>query len=153
MIQMIENIFVAKQSGQMLQSATEVQVVQGYGITGDRYFSKRKYSAKNITFIESEVIDAYNERYQQSISRDCLRRNVITNNVDLNELVGKKFSIGGAVFYGVELCEPCIKLGRYLSNDVMPKWKVVNAFLRKGGLRAEVLEGGIISIGMAFIIQ
>lgn len=143
---MIENIFVAAKSGHVLQPVNDVQVVQGCGITGDRYFNKRK----NITFVQREVIDAYNERYQQSISHSCMRRNVITSGVDLNALVGKTFAIGEAVFYGVELCEPCIKLGDCLSNDVMPRWKVVNAFLRKGGLRAEVIEGGIISVGMLF---
>jgi MOSC domain-containing protein YiiM len=150
---MIENIFVAKQPGQTMQHVSEVEVVHGYGITGDRHYKKRKDSGKNITFIEREIIETYNLRYQQSITAGCLRRNVITHNVNLNALVGKHFAIGDAVFYGIELCEPCMKIGDYLSNQVMPKWKVVNTFLRKGGLRADVIKSGIISVGMAFEIQ
>ncbi|EAW30841.1 MOSC [marine gamma proteobacterium HTCC2143] len=145
---MIEAIFVAKKSKQELQRVNDVQVVFGSGITGDRYFNKAKRPGQNITFIESEAIEAYNTSRNQSISLGETRRNIITKGVDLNALVGVEFSIGNAMFRGVELCEPCRVLGQLLENASLSKTAVIKAFLTSGGLRADVIGSGIVKVGM-----
>jgi MOSC domain-containing protein YiiM len=148
---MIRAIFVSKKSRQALQGVNEVQVVLGAGITGDRHFKKSKYPGQNITFVEIESIEKFNLTYNQSIGLGSTRRNVVTKGVDLNALVGKEFSIGKARFRGVELCEPCSVLGRFLGNERVSKTEIVKAFLVSGGLRADVIGGGIISVGMSFV--
>ena len=148
---MIEAIFVSKKSKEELQRVNEVQVVMAAGITGDRYFKKARFPGQNITFIGQESIERYNSQYAQSIDIGATRRNIITKGVDLNALVGKDFSIGGAKFRGVELCQPCRKLAQLLANESISKTEVMLAFLHSGGLRADIIGGGIISTGMALI--
>ncbi len=147
---MIHAIYVAKKPKDPLQQVDEVQVVFGAGITGDRYFKKAKYPGQNVTFIELEAIEKYNEDFGQAIGMSATRRNIVTEGVDLNALVGKEFAIGTAKFRGVELCEPCSLLGRLLENSAMSRADVVRAFLTSGGLRADVIQTGIVSVGMPF---
>ena len=145
---MIEAIFVSQKPREPLQQVDEVQVVAGAGITGDRHFRKRRYPGQNITFIARETIEQYNHDHGQTIRLDATRRNVLTYGVDLNALAGKEFEIGGALFYGVELCEPCSVLGKLLGNTTITPSEVIKAFYNKGGLRADIIRGGILRTGM-----
>ncbi len=148
---MIEAIFVSKKSRQELQEVHEVQVVFGSGITGDRHFNKAKRPGQNITFIEAESIEKYNSLFGQSITLRETRRNIITKGVDLNSLVGVEFSIGKAMFRGVELCEPCSVLGKLLENQSISQTEVIRAFSGSGGLRADVIATGIVEVGMPIV--
>ena len=150
---MIEAIFVAKKSRQALQQTHAVQVVFGWGITGDRHFKKANKKGQNITFIEAEAVDEYNQLLGQAISPQQTRRNVITRGVDLNALVGVEFSIGGAKFKGVELCQPCSVLGRLLENQWVSRSQDIQAFLGRGGLRADIISSGVVGVGMPLIIS
>ena len=69
------------------------------------------------------------------------RRNVVTDGVRLSELVGARFRIGGALFRGTGLCEPCRYLERLTGKGAF------EALRRRGGMRADVLEGGTIARG------
>ncbi|ETX11293.1 sulfurase [Marinomonas ushuaiensis DSM 15871] len=147
---MIQAIYVAKKSKQSQVGIDAVKVDAGKGIVGDRNYGKRSEVGQNITFVESEAIAAFNANFGQSISQSSTRRNIITQSVRLNQLVGQEFSIGNVRFYGVELCEPCGTLGRALSNDSLTSSQVVKAWARTGGLRANVLTTGILRVGMQF---
>ncbi|BFM51234.1 MOSC domain-containing protein [Marinomonas sp. THO17] len=147
---MIKAIFVAKQSNQGQIELDAVKVDAGKGIVGDRYYGKKGDDGPNITFVESEAIANYNQNFAQQIQLADTRRNVVTQGIALNELVGKRFRIGDAEFYGVELCEPCALLGRRLANDEMSAAQVVKAWLHKGGLRADVICSGVVRVGMSF---
>ena len=149
---MIEAIFVSKKSRQALQQAYAVQVVFGCGITGDRHFKKANKKGQNITFIEAEAVDEYNQLLGQAISHQQTRRNVITRGVDLSALVGVEFSIGDAKFRGVELCQPCSVLGRLLENQWVSRSQVIQAFIGSGGLRADVINSGVVGVSMPLVI-
>ena len=56
-------------------------------------------------------------------------------------LVGKRFRVGEVVLEGLRLCEPCEHLGSLTRPGVR------EALLHRGGLRAQVLEGGLIKVG------
>jgi MOSC domain-containing protein YiiM len=98
-------------------------------------------------------VDEYNQLLGQAISPQQTRRNVITRGVDLNALVGVEFSIGGAKFKGVELCQPCSVLGRLLENQWVSRSQVIQAFLGRGGLRADIISSGVVGVGMPLIIS
>ncbi len=148
---MITAIFVAPKARQPQLQVDTVQVVFGCGITGDRHFKKSKRPGQNITFIAAETIENFNQAYGQSTAMGATRRNIITRGIDLNALVGQTFSIGDATFRGVELCEPCIVLARALANKELSRNGVLKAFQTCGGLRADVIGSGIISVGMPLI--
>ena len=71
------------------------------------------------------------------------RRNVTTRGVRLNELVGRRFRIGGDVLCeGTRLCEPCAHL-----EVVTGKGGLCRLLAGRGGLRARLLTGGVIRTG------
>ncbi|MBJ7537435.1 MOSC domain-containing protein [Marinomonas transparens] len=147
---MIQAIFVAKKSKLSQVGIDAVKVDAGKGIVGDRYYGKKGDDGPNITFVESEEIVAFNANFGQSIALADTRRNIVTQGVRLNQLVGKEFTIGDVRFYGVDLCEPCASLGRSLANGSLTPPQVVKAWLHRGGLRANVLSTGIVREGMPF---
>ena len=145
---MIKAIFTASENLGGQRQVPAIDLVAGKGIKGDRNFDRSQWPGQNITFIELEEINAFNQRFSQQISLSDTRRNVITEGVRLNDLVGQIFRIGDVSFKGVELCEPCSTLGALLQNDSLSKKAVVKAFTHKAGLRADVLSDGQISVGM-----
>ena len=63
--------------------------------------------------------------------------------VRLNDLVGKRFSVGGVECVGVELCEPCSHL------ESLTRPGIMRDLVHRGGLNADILVGGTISVGDA----
>ena len=70
------------------------------------------------------------------------RRNIITKDIRLNELIGKELIVGNVKLKAHDLCRPC----KYLQNKLKQN-NFVKEFLHKGGLRCEVLIGGKINVG------
>jgi MOSC domain-containing protein YiiM len=143
----IETIFVANASGAPQEPVDAVRVVVGRGIQGDRNFGKRTYAGRNVTFVEAEEIERFRSVSGLAIDMAGTRRNIVTRGVRLSELVGKDFAIGEARFRGIELCEPCSKLGARLQTEQVSAAKVVKLFAHRAGLRADVIATGTIRIG------
>ena len=70
------------------------------------------------------------------------RRNIITKNIQLNDLVGKQFKCGAIKLKVNDLCRPCKDLQNRLGKD-----NIIKEFLRRGGLRCEILSSGTINVG------
>ena len=137
-------IGIAKESNQKLkiEKVNNVEVIAGKGIKGDRYYHDYNEAKKQITLIESENIDYYNKKFSTNFSYLDFRRNLITENIQLNDLVGKKLSIGQIDIEVHDLCRPC----KYL-QEILGKDNIVKEFLRRGGLRCEILVSGNIQVG------
>jgi len=141
----VEQILVAGKKGTPRSPVDRVVAVQGKGLEGDRYFGQGpgRYAAdRQVTLIEAEAVDAVRAAGIPFTPADA-RRNVVTRGVRLNELVGRTFRVGAAVLRGVELCHPCGHLAKLTYRGVTRDLKM------RGGLRAEVLEGGEIHVGDA----
>lgn len=144
-------IYVAAVKDAALMGYRKVSVRAGKGIEGDRYFSttgknRSSYQGQpdwEITLIEAEVIDAFNQRTGNKFHHSEFRRNLITRNIRLNDLVGKVFQIGDISFYGVQLCEPCAKLQKRLGVRILPD------LVNQGGLRAQIRSNGMLSVDQA----
>ena len=144
----IESIHIATAAGAPMLSRVEVSVTAGAGIDGDRYaaqvgkFSDKPKSGRQITFIEAEAIEALATELGITLQAGETRRNVVTRGVPLNHLVGREFEAGSVRFRGTELCEPC----QYLT-ELTGKPGILPGLTHRGGLRAEVLQGGLLSLG------
>ena len=140
----IIEIGITKKNNQKLkiEKVNNVEVVAGKGIKGDRNYHDFNEPRKQITLIESENIDYYNQKFNTNFSYLDLRRNLITKNIQLNELVGKKLSIGQIDIQVHDLCRPCNYLQEILGKD-----NIIKEFLRRGGLRCEILISGNIKVG------
>ena len=125
-----------------IDQVDNIEVIQGKGIVGDRYFLENNKKRKQITLIEIENIDFYNKISQTNIPAIKFRRNIITEDVSLNDLLNKEFFVGKIKLKAHDLCRPCIPLQESLAQK-----NLIKHFLRKGGLRCEILSSGKISIG------
>ena len=68
-----------------------------------------------------------------------LRRNVVCAGVDLNTLTGgAEFEVQGVVFRGREECRPCY----WMDQSFGPGAEA--ALHGRGGLRAEIVRGGVL---------
>ena len=139
----VVGIYIASRRGDPTQPREQIHVLAGRGIEGDRYFHSPEdqpdRTGTQITFIEQETIDAMC-RDGVEISPDQTRRNIVTQGVALNELVGKKFSVGNIQLRGIRLCEPC----DYLASRTHPQVK--QSMAHRGGLRADILADGYIHL-------
>ena len=61
---------------------------------------------------------------------------------ELNNLVKKEIKIGTIKILPYELCKPCLHLEQMVNGK-----DIIKEFLRRGGLRCEVLVSGKIKIG------
>ena len=127
-------------------SVPEVRAIAGAGLEGDRYCRERgtfskKSPSNQVTLIEAEALEAAGRDYGLEVAAEESRRNVLTCGVALNHLVGREFQIGEVRLRGLKLCEPCTHLQNLTGKPVL------KALRHRGGLRAEILSGGVIKVG------
>lgn len=140
-------IHVAAAAKGPMVSVTEVRAVPGKGLEGDRYFSKvgtysnNPGSGRDVTLIEIEAIEALKRDYGIELNPGDSRRNIVTRAVPLNHLVGQEFKIGEVTLRGIRLCEPCSHLEKLSHKGVQ------RGLIHRGGLRTEIVTGGIIRVG------
>ena len=125
-----------------IEEFDSIDVVANKGILGDRHFKDFNDPYCQLSLIESENIDYYNNKYGLNIPYVNFRRNIVTKGIKLNELIGKKLKIGKVEVEGVDLCRPCRHLTEMLGQD-----NILKEFLRRGGLRCQILSSSNIKVG------
>lgn len=135
-----------------MTSRSEARAVPGKGLEGDRYFDgKGTFSPSpqkpdyEITLAEKEKIEAFAIESGLPFTTFHARRNVVTEGVDLNALVGREFLLGEVRIRGIRLCEPCA----YLAKTTFPE--ALRSLVHKGGLRAQIITEGTIRVGDAVV--
>ena len=141
-INKVFKIGISKKNSEKINEINEIEVLSGTGIIGDRHFRGLKHNRGQITLIETENIDYYNNKYKTEISYIDFRRNIITEGIELNNLIKKEMEIGPVKIFPYELCRPCLHLERMVKGK-----DIIKEFLLRGGLRCEVLDSGKIKIG------
>jgi hypothetical protein len=136
----VEAILTAADAEQPLRRRDSVAAVSGRGLEGDRYHDGRgTFSAPGrgyeLTLVEAEVLDAHGLAWEQS------RRNIVTTGIALNGFVGRRFRVGGALCAGRRLAEPCAHLEKLSGPGLL------RPLVHRAGLRADILEGGVIAVG------
>jgi|TARA_B110000438_G_C15813696_1_gene650896 MOSC domain-containing protein YiiM len=135
-------IGLCKIKSQKVDEVSKIKVLSNKGIIGDRHFHDHQSYKGQITLIEKENIDYYNNKYNTKISYIDFRRNVITEGIELNDLVRKEIEVGTVKILPYELCRPCSHLEQMVGYN-----NIIKEFLRKGGLRCKVLVSGEVNIG------
>lgn len=146
----ITQILIAESPAAPMVEVASVLAVPGFGLQGDRYFSGAgtfspdpRKPAFELTLIESEQIEAFAARSGLAFTAHMARRNIVTEGVDLNALVGVEFVLGPVRILGIRLCEPC----EYLASISVPE--VLPGLTQRAGLRAQILSEGLVSVGDA----
>jgi MOSC domain-containing protein YiiM len=129
-----------------MQALAQARLVAGSGIEGDRYaLGTGTYSPfpdiREVTLIEVESLIALQRDHGVTLPVEAHRRNLTTEAVPLNHLVGRRFRVGGVLLEGGRLNTPC----RYL--DLVTGLSVCDLLVHRSGLNARILEGGSIAPG------
>ena len=142
-------IHIADAASEDMKELPFAELIKDKGIKGDRYFKGTgKYSdildVRDVTLIEKEVLDALEENQPPLQDKSIIlkphehRRNLTTEGVPLNYLVGKQFKIGDAVLEGGRLNFPCKYLEELLNR------RLVLPLYNRSGLNCRVVKSGII---------
>jgi MOSC domain-containing protein YiiM len=144
----VEAIFLSPEHGELPAPVERVNARAGRGLEGNRYYWDDGTAPPGcaITLIASEAVEAAVSEGDLSVEPAATRRNVLTRGIDVNALVGKRFRIGTVECEGVELCEPCQSL------EAMTQPGMIKAFVHRGGLNADILTDGEISVGDAVVV-
>jgi MOSC domain-containing protein YiiM len=143
----VEGIYITPKHGELPQPVERVTAVAGRGLEGNRYFAEDAEPGRALTLVAAEAVEAMEVEHGISLEPRETRRNVVTRGVDVNSLVGKRFRIGDVECEGVELCEPC----RHLESLTKPG--TIKGLVHRGGLNADILEGGAINVGDAVVVS
>ena len=147
------HIHIAPIASAKMVELNTAELVPGRGIVNDRYYNQNgSYSKipdiRDVTLIENEVLDALASNQPPLQEKPIIlkpiehRRNLTTFGVPLNYLVGKKFQIGRVELEGIDLCRPCRHLCEVLNQN-----NIIKEFLRRGGLRCQILSSSSIEVG------
>jgi len=122
----------------------EIMCRAGHGVEGDRYFDYKENYAGQITFFSWDIYEATKKKFAiPALSAGAFRRNVIIEGIDINTLIGRRFSLGGVEFEGTVESKPCY----WMNQAVAPG---AEEWLRgNGGLRARIMSDGSLSAGHA----
>jgi hypothetical protein len=136
----VTGILVAPAAEAPLMQVDAAVAVPGRGLVGDRYAEGRgTFSGPGrgyeLTLVEGEVLDEIQLSWQDA------RRNIVTTGISLNALVGKRFHVGPVECVGRRLAEPCAHL------EKLARPGLLRPLVHRGGLRADILSSGTISIG------
>jgi MOSC domain-containing protein YiiM len=144
----VEAIRIARVAGAPMASVGRVAAHAGGGLEGDRYhkgngeWSTSPGAGRGLTLVSSDTLDQANrDNPGLEIAAVDTRRNVEVRGMDLDNLVGREFTIGTLRCVGVRLAEPCTYLEGLVGRPI------VRALSHKAGLRADILEDGEIAVG------
>ena len=131
----IEGITLVLDETGATRTVDAVGAEPGRGLDGDYH--------SDLTLIAVEALDGLRDDTGISLTGEQSRRNVLTRGIDLNTLVGRRFTVGDVEAVGAELAEPCNKLQKLTEKGVL------RGLVHRGGLRADIVSGGRISVGDA----
>tara|TARA_B100000963_G_C22196927_1_gene481350 strand:- start:76 stop:522 length:447 start_codon:yes stop_codon:yes gene_type:complete len=138
----IEAINITNMSEENTFYVNQAILEKGKGIANDRYYNNFKEKKEQVTLINLEEINNFNNQIKQNIDAKNFRRNIIVSGINLNELINKKIKINEVILKIHEICQPC----KYLQNKLkIPT--LVKMLVNKSGVRAEILTSGKISVG------
>tara|TARA_B100001094_G_C17823219_1_gene619565 strand:- start:224 stop:667 length:444 start_codon:yes stop_codon:yes gene_type:complete len=137
----IIKIGFTKDHNKEIIETSEIDLIAAKGIVNDRHFKDYNDPLNQLSIIESENIDEYNLKNKLNIPYLNFRRNIVTRGIKLNDLVGQKILVGSVKLEVLDLCRPCRHLSEKLGRN-----DIIKEFLRKGGIRCQIMNDGKISL-------
>ena len=123
-----------------MRAVGEARLEAGRGLVGDRY--SRLDGGRQVTLIEAEGLRAAAGYLGvEAIGPQSVRRNLVTEGINLLALKSRRFRVGAALLETSGECHPCSRMEETLGVGGY------NALRGHGGLTARVIEGGVIRLG------
>jgi len=142
-------IWLTGAAAEPMRRVPAVEAVAGLGLTGDRYalgggtWAQYPDLEKQVTLIDSDDVAAVAAETGSELTAGDTRRNLVTTGVDLPSLVGRWFTVGDVLLFGMKRCPPCTHLERLTGV------RLIKAMVHRGGINAAVFAGGQIAEGSA----
>ena len=134
-------IGISENKSNKIVNVNDVEAIKGKGLVGEKHFKKDNIKRCQITLIEIENINYYNKITRTTIPAINFLRNIVTEGIQLNVLLGTEFFIGTVKVKAHDLCRPCKNL-----QESFQQKNTVKELLLTGGLRCEILSSGKIYI-------
>ena len=140
-------IWLAGAAAEPMRRVPSVDAVAGQGLAGDRYalgggtWAQYPELEKQVTLIDRDDVAAVAAETSSELTPGDTRRNLVTTGVDLPALVGRWFTVGDVLLFGMKRCPPCTHLERLTGV------RLVKAMVHRGGINAAVFTGGPIAEG------
>jgi MOSC domain-containing protein YiiM len=144
---LLAEIWLADAAAAPMRRLPVAQLVARAGLQGDRYalgggtWADYPDLEKQLTLIGADDVAAVARETGAPLTPADTRRNLVTTGIELPGLVGRWFTVGDALLFGVKRCPPCTHLER-LSGV-----RLIKAMVNRGGINAAVFVGGEIREG------
>ena len=136
----VNKIFITAKAGADMQRVASIQAMANRGLKGDRYSTGRGYwsdsSNCEVTFIAQEDLDQIEDMTKIGVQDGQHRRNIVTTDLDLQSLKGKRFRVGTAYFAYQHPRPPCL----YIQKLTEPG--MVKALAYSGGHCVRCFKSG-----------
>lgn len=142
------SIHISPAAGAPMSSVEAILAHPGRGLAGDRYllgtgsYSEQPGTGRECTLIELEALEALARELDLHVEPGLARRNLVTEGIALNHLVGREFTVGSVRLRGMRLCEPCKGLAAATGLPAL-----LPGLIHRGGLRCEILSDGEMRVG------
>ena len=138
-------------TGGVEELRSELEFRAGLGIVGDRYFNQRAHRASSVSLQAVESLEAVAaELGVPGLSLRQTRRNILLRGVDVDALARTEFSLdsgSGPIRFGdARPCNPCGWMDTAVGEGAH------RAFRKRGGLRTDPLDDGILRLGPALLV-
>ncbi len=144
----VVSLFIVDRRAEPMEKVEQLSALAGQGIEGDRYllgtgtYSKKPEPGRQITLIRSEILESLKDKSDITVRPEESRRNILTEGIEINELVGTEFYVGTVRLRAHRLTEPC----KYLEN-LLEQPGLYEDLWGNGGVSCEILTDGIIKEG------
>ena len=138
-------LFTVDRRAAPMKKVEQLYALAGRGIEGDRYFlgtgtySKSPEPGRQVTLIKSEVLESLKNTLEINVKPEESRRNILTQGIEINDLIGTEFYVGTVRLRAHRITQPCLYLEKLLDQPGLYKelWD-------KGGISCEILSDGVI---------
>lgn len=143
----VETLFVAPAGSEPMEAVESVEAVADRGLRGDRYFNGNGYYSPydvcQVTLLASEALGEIEQSVGIDLSAGQHRRNIVTEGIDVHDLLGHRFRVGDALLEGTRARPPCAHV------EELAEQEGVGRALKqgRGGVCADVVESGTIRTG------
>ena len=131
-------LFTVDRRAAPMKKVEQLYALAGRGIEGDRYFlgtgtySKSPEPGRQVTLIKSEVLESLKNKLEINVKPEESRRNILTQGIEINDLIGTEFYVGTVRLRAHRITQPCLYLEKLLDQPGLYKelWD-------KGGISCE----------------
>ena len=141
-------LFTVDRRAAPMKKVEQLYALAGRGIEGDRYFlgtgtySKSPEPGRQVTLIKSEVLESLKNKLEINVKPEESRRNILTQGIEINDLIGTEFYVGTVRLRAHRITQPCLYLEKLLDQPGLYKELWDN-----GGISCEILSDGVIKEG------